>query len=50
MTMFFTEDEKKYIVTSKGAWRVKADCPSKVKAVLEKKIEFFYKQEEGTLI
>lgn len=45
MTIFFTDDEKKYIVFEKGKWDISNDCPKRIEKQLKRKINMIYMKE-----
>lgn len=42
MTVFFTDEEMKYINTSFLKWTIKADCPDNLKRQINEKLEYLY--------
>lgn len=43
MVISFTEKEKKYLETNKGNWKIKSDCPEKLRKRIEEKIRLIAK-------
>lgn len=43
MVISFTEKEKKYLEPSKGDWKIKSDCPERLRKRIEEKIKLIAK-------
>lgn len=49
MTVRFTEEEREYIIKDLGNWRIKDDCPEKMRKKIEEKLRLlssFYEQTQ----
>ena len=47
MTIYFTEQELKWIAKEKFGWFIKKECPKEIKIVLSKKLENFKIRQVG---
>jgi len=42
MVVKFSELEKQYLLIVKGSWKIKEDCPDKIKKKIEMKFKMLY--------
>lgn len=47
MVLKFSEEEKKYLITEKGNWQIKENCPQNIKKELERKLSLLNSQYAG---